>query len=224
MTTGHAASYLLYPRRYHKSARARALSHLVPAMLLVSGLLPLMQGQERLTLLLTLEIIVGAAYLILMVRELRHLRHPTPHSEAVAWLELAAAGILGLEGYHIWHRHHLHALATGTHQVHLLPWFYAAAAVMYVGLAFGASQLASRRYLHLPPTGFEGRLQMLGPVFRFDWAQVQAVQPVGPAAVLIHTQAGPQRLSFEHLLHGEAHRDRLLTHAQTYLPAATTAS
>ncbi|MFC7668219.1 hypothetical protein ACFQT0_13160 [Hymenobacter humi] len=36
-----------------------------------------------------------------------HLRHNPFHQEQVAWLELAAAAILALESYHIWHRHHV---------------------------------------------------------------------------------------------------------------------
>lgn len=223
MTTGDATYYLLYPRRYHKSARVKALSHLAPAVLLVGGLLPLAQGQERLTPLLALEIVIGAAYLVLMARELRHLRHPVPHTEPVAWLELAAAGILALEGYHIWHRHHEHALATGTHQLHVLPWLYALAAAMYVGLAFGTTRLARRRYLHLPATGFDGRLRMLGAPFRFEWSQVRLVEAQEPASLLVYPQsaAAPRNLSFAHLLHGAQHRDRLLAHAQAGLPAAS---
>lgn len=225
MDTEQATHFVLYPRRYHKSARVRALMHLVPAMLLVSGLRPLAQGQEPLTLLLGLEIIIGAAYLVLMVRELGHLRHAIPHTESVAWLELAAAGILALEGYHIWHRHHAHALATGTHQLHVLPWLYAAAAGMYAGLTFGSSRLGSRRYLHLAATGFDGRLRMLGPRFRFEWPQVQLVEAQEPARVLIYSpEAPPRQLSFAHLLHGTEHRDHLLAHARVYLPTASPAT
>lgn len=223
MDTEHATRYILYPRRYHKSARAKALTHLVPAILLVSGLLPLVQGHEHLTPLLALEVIIGAAYLVLMGRELWHLRHPTPHAEPIGWLELAAAGILALEGYHIWHRHHEHAVAAGTHQLHVLPWIYATTAVMYVGLALGASRLSRRRYLHLPATGFEGRLRMLGPPFQFEWPQVRMVEPQEPASLVVHPlgAAAPQQLSFAHLLHGAQHRNRLLDHALANLPAAS---
>jgi len=217
--------YTLYPRRYYKSARAKALMHLLPAFLLVGGLLPLLQGQEPLTLVLALEVSIGIAYLLLMIRELRHLRHPTPHAEPVAWLELAAAGILGLEGYHIWHRHHQHELATGSHRLHVLPWLYALAAAMYAGLAFGTARLASRRYLHLPATGFDGRLRLLDVPFQFEWAQIRTVTAQEPATVLIYPQntENPQHLSFAHLLHGVQHRDRLVAHALAYLPADTTA-
>ena len=218
MTTGPTT---LLPRRYRRAGRARTLSHLVPAVLLVSGLLPLLQGAESLTPLLALEVGVGAAYLGLMVRELRHLRHPTPHLGRVAWLELAAAGILALEGYHIWHRHHAHNLATGVERFHVLPWLYFGVAGMYVGLAFGASWLLSRRFLHLSAAGFAGRLHLWRAPFGADWAQVRAVEPAGPAAVLVHLHAGgpPQRLAFDHLLDGPAHRDRLLAHAQAHLPS-----
>jgi hypothetical protein len=220
--TASSSYYLLYPRRYHRSARAKALSHLVPATLLVSGLLPLLKGEESLTPVLGLEIVVGAAYLVLMLRELWHLRHPTPHAEPVAWLELAAAGILALEGYHIWHRHHEHAVATGTHQVHILPWLYAAAAVMYTGVAFGSSRLSRRRYLHLLETGFAGRLRLLGPPFQFEWSQVQRVEAQEPAKLLVHSlHSAPKQLAFGHLLHGAQHRDRLLAHAQANLPLAS---
>jgi len=202
------------------------LSHAVPAAILVSGLLPVLVGAERLTSLLALEIGVGACYLALMVREFGHLRHPTPHHEPIAWLELAGASILALEGYHIWHRHHEQALATGRATFHVLPWLYFGVAVVYVGLAFGMSHLLNRRYLHLHPTGFGGRLQLLGQPFHFDWAQVRTVEPVGQADVLVHSLAGgpPRRLSFEHLHGGAAHRDRLLAHAQEAVPAPSAAS
>ena len=127
---------------------------LCPLSCWVSGLLPLLLGTERLTLLLLLEVLVGGCYLVLMARELRHLRHPMPHHEPIAWLELAAAGILALEGYHIWHRHHEHNVAAGTHTLHVLPWLYALAAGLFVGLAFGANRLLERRFLHLHPAGF----------------------------------------------------------------------
>lgn len=214
--TSHPAAYTtLYPRRYHRAMRGKMLAHLAPALVLVSGLLPLLTGRELLTPLLALEVVVGTCYLVLMVRELHHLRHSTPHHEPVAWLELASAGILALEGYHIWHRHHERSLATGEHQAHVLPWLYAGLAVVFVGMAFGSARLLERRFLHLPASGFAGRLSHLEQPFSYTWAEVAHVEPAGSDALLVHPSAGgpPRRLAFGHLHDGPAHRDRLLAHA-----------
>ena len=225
----HSAAYhTLYPYRYRRAARGKTLGHLVPAAVLASGLGPLVQGTEPLTPLLTIEIVVGLCYLVLMVRELWHLRHPALHHERVAWLELAAAGILALEGYHIWHRHHAHDAATGSHSLHLLPWLYWGLAVVYVGLAFGVARVLERRFLHLHDTGFSGRLHLLKPPFHFEWDDVQAVEANGPTGAVVQLRAGgePHLLSFAHLHDGAVHRDQLLAHARSNLaaPTAETAS
>lgn len=217
-----ATYHILYPLRYRRAGRGKALAHLVPAILLVSGLLPLLLGQEPLTALLLLEVLIGGCYLALMARELRHLRHPTPHHERVAWLELAAAGILGLEGYHIWHRHHEHNVAAGTHTFHVLPWLYMGAALVFVVLAFGMRQLLERRFLHLHADGFAGRLQLLGAPFSYRWADVRTVEPADPARALVWASDDQpaRQLSFGHLLDGPAWRDQLVAHAHAHLPGS----
>lgn len=193
--------------------------HFVPALLLVGGLWPLLQGAEPFTWLAGLELLVGASYLVLMRQELRHLRHPTPHLPTIAWLEVAAAGILALEGYHIWHRHHAHDLATGARTWHVLPWLYWGVAGVFVALAFVVPRLLQRRYLQLHETGFGGRLRLLEAPFAFEWAQLRGVVPDGAADVLVHPAAGgtPLRLSFARLHDATAHRDALVAHAHRIL-------
>ncbi len=194
--------------------RRKSLAHLVPAAVLVTGLLPVVAGTEPFTLLVALAFLFGATYLGLMVRELRHLRHNPFHRERVAWLELAAAGILALESYHSWHRHHAAELAGGPHRVHLLPWAYAAMALVYVALAFRMKQLDGRRFLHLHPDGFALRTTRLGRAHALRWADLAAVEPAGPADLLLHHTSGrTQRISFANLHDGAAHRDALLAHA-----------
>ena len=193
----------------------KTLSHLGPAVVLLLSMAPVLQGHEPLTLLLGLEFLVGAAYLVLMVRELRHLRHNPFHREPVAWLELAAAGILALESYHIWHRHHEAELASGVHRVHLLPWLYAAVAVAFVVMAFRMKQVDGRRFLHLHPAGFALRTRRLGRAQELRWAEVETVEPAGATDLLIRRADGQhQRLSFADVHNGTAHRDRLLAHCQ----------
>lgn len=188
-------------------------------MLLFSAV-AVVTGEEPLSWITGLEFIVGAAYLVLMVRELRLLRHHAHHLENVAWLELAAAGILLLEGYHIWHRHHEAEARTGQHAFHILPWLYWALAVMFVGMAFGAARLVQRRHLHLHESGFAGRLHPFGQGFQYDWAELTAAEPVGAAdLILTRTNGQQQRLSFESLHDGPAHRDRLLAHIRQQLSA-----
>ena len=82
---------VLYHRRHAQQQVAKSLGHLSPAVVLLLGVAPVLAGEEHLTLLLALEIALGAAYLVLMVREMLHLRHRPFHRESVAWLELAAA-------------------------------------------------------------------------------------------------------------------------------------
>jgi len=205
----------LYHRRHLKQQVAKSLGHVAPALVLFSGVMPILTGAEHFTLLAGLEIVVGAAYLGLMVRELRHLRHNPFHREPVAWLELAAAGILVLESYHIWHRHHEAELVGAPHRLHVLPWVYAAVALMYVVLAFRLNRLTDRQFMHLHPEGFSVRTQRLGPAHELTWAEITAVEPEGPADVLVHGASGPpHRISFAHLHEGPAHRDRLLAHYQ----------
>ena len=203
----------LYHRRHVWQQRAKTLSHLGPAVVLLLAVSPVLEGREPLTLLVGLEFLVGAAYLVLMVRELRHLRHNPFHQEAVAWLELAAAGILALESYHIWHRHHAGEQDGGVHRVHTLPWLYAAVAVAYVVMAFRQKQMAGRLFLHLHPAGFAMRTARLGPAHELNWADIAAVEPAGAADLLVHHHNGPpRRISFANLHDGPAHRDHLLAH------------
>jgi len=206
----------LYHRRHAKQQRGKAMGHLGPAVVLVWGLAPVVLGQERITGLLALEIAIGALYLVLMVRELLHLRHNPFHRERVAWLELAAAAILLLEGYHIWHRHHEAEALSGVHRVHVLPWLYAAVAVVYVVLAFRVKDLEARRFLHLRPDGFAVRTSYLSAAHDLRWADVLSVEPAGAADLLVHRANGElQRISFADLHDGPAHRDRVLAHYQS---------
>ncbi|UOQ99473.1 hypothetical protein MUN81_08275 [Hymenobacter sp. 5317J-9] len=210
----------LYHRRHAKQQVGKSLGHVAPALVLFFGVIPILTGAEHFTVLGGLEIAVGAAYLMLMVRELRHLRHNPFHRERVAWLELAAAGILALESYHIWHRHHEAELAGAPHRLHVLPWLYAAVALMYVVLAFRLNKLTDRQFLHLHAHGFAVRTQRLGPAHEFTWADVAAVEADGPADALVHQTDGQKhRISFGNTYDGAAHRDRLLAHAAPHLAA-----
>ena len=209
----------LYHRRHGRHQARKSLGHVGPALVLFFGMAPLLSGQERLTPLLALEVAVGAAYLVLMVRELLHLRHNPFRREAVAWLEVAAAGILAIESYHIWHRHHEAELAGAPHRVHLLPWLYGAVAVMYVVMAFCMKQVDGRRFLHLHPDGFSVRTKRLGAPQHLRWSSIVDVEPHGPADLLVHrTDGQTQRISFADMHEGAGHRDRLLAHARTGLP------
>jgi hypothetical protein len=204
----------LYHQRHGRRQMGKALGHIAPAAVLVSSVLDVVSGKEVLSWLTGLEFVVGAAYLLLMVRELLHLRHNPHHQERVAWLELAAAGILFLEGYHSWHRHHEANLARGTHTVHLLPYCLCAVALFFVVQAFTLSRFHARRHLHLHEEGFSGRLHPLGRAFEFRWADIAVVEPVGPADLLVLDRDGRRhRYSFQSLHDGPAHRDRLLAHA-----------
>lgn len=211
----------LYHRRHARQQVRKSLGHFGPAVVLLFAIAPVLSGEEPFTQLVGLEFVVGAAYLGLMVRELRQVRHNPFHRERVAWLELAAAGILALESYHIWHRHHLAELAGGPPRVHVLPWLYAALAVGFVWLAFRMKQLDARRFLHLHPDGFAVRTTRLGPAHSLRWATVATVEPAGPADLLVHRANGAtHRISFAALHDGAAQRDRLLAHAAQHLPPA----
>ncbi|WP_460557082.1 hypothetical protein [Hymenobacter daeguensis] len=208
----------LYHRRHARQQVAKAIGHVGPAVLLLLGIMPMLTGGERLTLISGLEIAIGALYIGLMVRELRHLRHNPFHQERVAWLELAAAAILAMESYHIWHRHHAAELAGAPPRVHTLPWLYAALAVGYVVLAFRLHKLSGRRFLHLHAEGFAVRTRHLSPAHHLRWADIAAVEPEGAADVLVRRPDGrTHRVSFASVHEGAAHRDRLLAHAQQYL-------
>lgn len=216
MNLDAAAPITLYHKRRQRVERAKGFMHLVTAIVLLSSLLEVISGRESFTWLTALEVLVGAAYIALLVREVVHMRrHGAAHHERVAWLELPAAGILALEGYHIWHRHHEAALHTGQQQFHVLPWLYFAVAFWYLILAFGLARLHERRFLHLYAAGFRGRLHLLGKGFNFTWPEVARLEPQGAAEVLVHSADGQQKLlSFRSIQDGPAHRDRLLAHAQ----------
>lgn len=204
----------LYTHRHARQQRGKALSHIVPALILLSTATATFTGQESLTWVTILEFVVGVAYLVLMVRELLHLKRHA-HHERVAWLELAAAGILALEGYHIMHRHHAADLAHGTHRFHILPHLYFALAVFFAVMAFNMYRVIERRHLHLHTEGFGGRVGLLQPAFEFNWSEVESVEAVGAADVLVRCIEGrEQHLSFTGLHDGPAHRDRLVAHAQ----------
>ncbi|TLM89203.1 hypothetical protein [Hymenobacter jeollabukensis] len=208
-----SARITLYHRQHARRQRAKGLMHLVPALVLLSSGLNLVQG-EALSGVMLAEIVVGAAYVALLVREILHLRHHPHHREAVAWLEIAGAGILALEGYHIWHRHHEAELAGAPHRIHVLPWLYGALALFYVGLAFSMQHLDARRHLHLLPDGFSLRMHPLGLLRRWHWADIDMLVPVGADELLIRRRDGQEdRLSFAPLHEGGALREQLLQHA-----------
>ncbi|MBO2008188.1 hypothetical protein [Hymenobacter negativus] len=206
---------ILYHRRHARQQVAKAIGHVGPAVLFLLGVMPILLGEEHISLMSGLEIAIGALYLVLMVRELRHLRHNPFHRERVAWLELAAAAILAMESYHIWHRHHEAELAGAPHRLHTLPWLYAVLAVVYVVLAFRMHKLGSRRFLHLHSEGFAVRTKHLAPVQELRWADIATVAPDGPAGVLVCQPNGREyRISFASVHDGAAHRDRLLAHVR----------
>ncbi|UYZ59476.1 hypothetical protein [Hymenobacter latericus] len=203
----------LYHRHHAKRQRGKALSHLVPALVLLSSVAAVLGG-EAFTWVTAAEIAVGAAYVVLLVRELLHLRKHPHHRERVAWLELAAAGILLLEGYHIWHRHHEAELAGAPHKFHVLPWIYAAAAVAFVVIAFRMPQLDARRFLHLHAEGFSVRLKPFARITEVRWAEVQAVEPAGPTDVLVTWPGGrQQRLGLGQMHNAAELQQRVLAHA-----------
>lgn len=212
-TSGTDDRTTLFHRRHTRRQFAKTLGHLAPALVLVGGLGPLLSGEESLTVLRAVELLVGTAYLVLMVREIWHLRHNPFHQEAVAWLELAAAGILAIESYHLWHRHHEAELAGAPARFHALPWLYGAVALVYVVLAFRMRQLATRLYLHLHKDGFAVRTGRFGRAHNLSWADIASVEEAGKSGVLVRRTDGEEhRIVFDSLLDGEAHRDRLLAH------------
>lgn len=208
----------LYERRHARRQRAKGLMHLTPALVLLTSMLGVLGGEEPFSPLIMLELVVGLTYIVLLVLELRHLGRGHLHPGRVAWLELAAAGILALEGYHIMHRHHLAEAAGGPHRLHVLPWLYFTLAVFYATMAFWLPRLVERRHLRLHEAGFEGRVHQLHPRFSFRWAEVASVEPSGAADVEVHLKDGTtQRISFAKTHDGPAHRDQLLTHARLAL-------
>ncbi|QIL75482.1 hypothetical protein [Hymenobacter sp. HDW8] len=209
---------LLYDKRHALRQRAKGLSHLMPAFVLLTGILAVISGKEPLTTMVIIELVVGAAYIILLVQELRHLSRGHLHPGKVAWLEIAAGGVLALEGYHIMHRHQLAEAAGAPQRFHVLPWLYFAVAVVYVGLAFWLPRVLGRRHLHLHEAGFGGRLHPLRPGFSFAWEEVASVEAVGAADVRVHlTDGSEKQISFAKMHDGAAHRDRLLAHAKQKL-------
>ena len=214
-TTASESHTTLYHQHHARQQVGKMFGHFGPAVVLLLAVAPVLSGTEPFTLMLGLEVAVGAAYLVLMVRELLHLRPNPFHREPVAWLELAAAAILALESYHIWHRHHEAELAGKPHKTPVLPVLYAAVAVVFVVLAFRMKQLDNRRFLHLHPDGFALRTTRFGTSTALRWADIAAVETAGPADVLVHQRAGsPRRISFAGLHDGPTHRDRLLAHYQ----------
>jgi hypothetical protein len=209
---------VLFHRRHARRQRGKAIGHMLPAFILLGSIWEVFTGAKPLTGLTVLEFGIGAAYLVLMVRELLLLRRHPHHQEPVAWLEIAAAGILALEGYHIWHRHHEADLARGTQSFHALPYVYWVLAGVYLWLAFGLKHLIARRHLHLHGSGFSGRTTLLGRAFEFGWADIAAVEPAGAADLVIRRTNGQQhRFSFAGIHDGPAQRDGLLAHIQNQL-------
>ncbi|QDA61277.1 hypothetical protein [Hymenobacter jejuensis] len=212
----------LYHRSHGVRQQKKGLGHLAPALVLIYSAGQAIKEHEPLTFLTGLEFGIGVLYVVLLVREIRHLRHNPHHRERIAWLEIASAGILGLEGYHIWHRHHELVLQTGVSKFHVLPWIYFALAGVYVLMAFKMSQLDARRYLHLHNHGFALRLKPFGRHFRYTWQDVVNVEPVGDTDMLVHTTDGRhQRISFAAMHNGAAHRDQLLAHAAGAFPTGS---
>ncbi|OGX85058.1 hypothetical protein [Hymenobacter glacialis] len=203
----------LVRRRHTRRQFAKTLGYLGPALVLAGGVAPVLAGTEPLTGLRAVELLLGASYLVLMLRKIWQLRLNPFHQSAVAWLELAAAAILAIESYQLWHRYHEAELAGAPVQVPVLPWLYAAVAVVYVVLAFRMRQLATRQYLHLHAEGFAVRTGQAGQAHNLRWADIATVEAAGATSVLIRRTDGQEhRIAFDGLPDGQAHRDRLLAH------------
>ncbi|MBF9237167.1 hypothetical protein I2I05_07140 [Hymenobacter sp. BT683] len=203
----------LFHRRHLRRQVAKSVGHIGPAIVFVLAVVPVLSGAEAFTALVGLEVVVGVVYLTLMVRELRNLRHNPFHSERVAWLELAAAAILLIESYHIWHRHHAAELAGAPARFHALPWVYALVAVAYIVLAFRMRQLTGRTFLHLHADGFAVRTGRFGKEHNLRWADIASADPEGSTGVVVRRTDGQEhRIVFDSLHEGTVHRDRLLAH------------
>ncbi|KAA9327033.1 hypothetical protein F0P96_17470 [Hymenobacter busanensis] len=207
----------LFHRRHARRQLAKGFMHVAPALVLIGALPNLLSGHEAWTWVAAAECVVGAAYLVLLVRELWHLRRHPHLRERVAWLELAAAGILALEGYHIWHRHHEAELTGAAVRFHALPWVYGAVAVLFVLLAFHMPRLDARRYLHLHDDGISYRLKPFSRSTHLCWIEVAAIEPVGEADLLVHYHDGRhRRIALSAMHDGTALRDNVLAHAARY--------
>ena len=214
-TPGPDGTITLFPRQHVRRQVGKALGHLAPAIILALGVGSLFSGEEPLTPLVGLEVLAGLTYFGLMVRELWHLRHTPFHQERIAWLEVAAAAILAVESYHLWHRHHAAELAGAPRRTHLLPGVYALVAGLYVLLAFRFQALTQRRYLQLQADGFAVRTRLLFPVLQVRWVELAAIEPVGASALCLHYLDGHKHdLTFVDFYEGGVHRDRLLMYAQ----------
>jgi hypothetical protein len=203
-----SASHELFTAHDARRARVKGLDHLVPAGVLVVGAVDAFRRHEA-SGFRVLEFAVGAAFVALLLAHWVRVRtRPAPvpgpaHGPGPVWLELAAAGLLGLEAYHLAHR----PAAGPGHPWHLLPWAYGALAGWYVLQAFHRARPASRRRLHVTAEGFWLRRWVLGRARRVSWAALRALVPVGPGPdLLLYPRAGgpPEPLVLRRYLNGPA--------------------
>ena len=138
-------SHELFTARDARRDRVKGLDHLVPAGVLVVGAVDAFRRHEA-GGFRALELAVGTVFVALLLAHWVRVRtRPAPvpgpvHGPGPVWLELAAAGLLGLEAYHLAHR----PAAGPGHPWHLLPWAYGALAGWYVLQAFHRARPASR--------------------------------------------------------------------------------
>ena len=217
------AHYPLLTERSARRERFKGLNHLVPAVVLVQGATDAITHHD-VNWARGLELALGMVFVVLLVRHWYAVRHrptgpapphrPEPHGPE--WLELAAGGILAMEGYHLWLRP---ALVAATHKFHVLPWLYGAVAIWYVLMAFHRARPSSRRSLCITPAGFWLRRSVLGRAHRVPWAGLRALAPVGegPDLLLYPLDGGqPQPLALHQYLNGSWLSEQLLAHAVSY--------
>jgi len=173
----------LEPKTQKRAHRANGILHLNAAFFILKAVAERLIVENRAISLFTLlEVVVGVAYIVLFVKQLRH-QH-TSHQARVSWLEIVGAAIFYIEGMH-----KMHAGAD------YIQYAYFGLSILYLLMGLFYRKLMQHRYLHLDALGFSGRLSVLRSV-KFRWQDIKELRSNNNKLIVLDQDNQEKLLNF----------------------------
>ncbi|MBI4917233.1 MAG: hypothetical protein HY825_15450 [Acidobacteria bacterium] len=157
---------VLRSKQAGRALAGAAAQHAVAAVMLIGAGLESLDSGHVAWWFVAATIVVGAALVVAVIREIRALRRHGVEPDALPVVDFLAVPLLALEAVH---RHE--------QGKHYIPWVYVLVAVLTLARALAWRRLVRIRRLRLDETGLDIRLRPFRRV-RVAWADLVAVERV----------------------------------------------